>query len=37
MIRKPQGSGAAHDSGFSDYMHPLGDNHLLTIGRDIMR
>jgi len=21
--------------GFSDYMHPLGDNHLLTIGRDI--
>ena len=21
--------------GFSDYMHPLGDDHLLTIGRDI--
>ncbi len=21
--------------GFSDYMHPLGDNHLLTIGRDV--
>jgi hypothetical protein len=21
--------------GFSDYMHPLGDSHLLTIGRDI--
>ena len=21
--------------GFSDYMHPLGDHHLLTIGRDI--
>jgi len=21
--------------GFSDYMHPLGGNHLLTIGRDI--
>jgi hypothetical protein len=21
--------------GFSDYMHPLGDGHLLTIGRDI--
>ena len=21
--------------GFSDYMHPLGDEHLLTIGRDI--
>ena len=21
--------------GFSDYMHPLGENHLLTIGRDI--
>jgi hypothetical protein len=21
--------------GFSDYMHPLGSNHLLTIGRDI--
>ena len=21
--------------GFSDYMHPLGDDHLLTIGRDV--
>ena len=21
--------------GFSDYMHPLGDSHLLTIGRDV--
>jgi hypothetical protein len=21
--------------GFSDYMHPLGDHHLLTIGRDV--
>ena len=21
--------------GFSDYMHPLGDGHLLTIGRDV--
>ena len=21
--------------GFSDYMHPLGENHLLTIGRDV--
>lgn len=21
--------------GFSDYMHPMGDDHLLTIGRDI--
>ncbi|MGB5504021.1 MAG: beta-propeller domain-containing protein [Polyangiales bacterium] len=21
--------------GFSEYMHPLGDNHLLTIGRDV--
>ncbi|MDH3200887.1 MAG: beta-propeller domain-containing protein [Myxococcales bacterium] len=27
--------GALKIPGFSDYMHPLGDDHLLTIGRDI--
>ncbi len=27
--------GELHIPGFSDYMHPLGDEHLLTIGRDI--
>jgi hypothetical protein len=26
--------GELHIPGFSNYMHPLGDNHLLTIGRD---
>jgi hypothetical protein len=26
--------GTLHIPGFSEYMHPLGDDHLLTIGRD---
>jgi len=31
----PQVLGELKIPGFSDYMHPLGDKHLLTIGRDI--
>ncbi len=27
--------GELHIPGFSDYMHPLGEDHLLTIGRDV--
>ncbi|MDH3843588.1 MAG: beta-propeller domain-containing protein, partial [Myxococcales bacterium] len=32
---KPTVLGELKIPGFSDYMHPLGDDHLLTIGRDI--
>jgi uncharacterized secreted protein with C-terminal beta-propeller domain len=32
---KPIVLGELKIPGFSDYMHPLGDNHLLTIGRDV--
>jgi len=32
---RPKVLGELKIPGFSDYMHPLGDNHLLTIGRDI--
>jgi hypothetical protein len=32
--RAPQILGALHIPGFSEYMHPLGDTHLLTVGRD---
>ena len=31
----PEVLGELKIPGFSDYMHPLGENHLLTIGRDI--
>ncbi len=31
----PTRLGELHIPGFSDYMHPLGEDHLLTIGRDI--
>ena len=32
---KPIVLGELKIPGFSDYMHPLGNNHLLTIGRDV--
>ncbi len=32
---KPTVLGELKIPGFSDYMHPLGDDHLLTIGRDV--
>jgi hypothetical protein len=32
---RPKVLGELKIPGFSDYMHPLGDDHLLTIGRDI--
>lgn len=32
---KPQVLGALKIPGFSEYMHPIDDNHLLTIGRDV--
>ena len=32
---RPRVIGELKIPGFSDYMHPLGDDHLLTIGRDI--
>ncbi|MDH3727150.1 MAG: beta-propeller domain-containing protein [Myxococcales bacterium] len=32
---KPVVLGELKIPGFSDYMHPLGDDHLLTIGRDV--
>jgi hypothetical protein len=32
--RAPKILGALHIPGFSEYMHPLGANHLLTVGRD---
>ena len=32
---KPTVLGELKIPGFSDYMHPLGDGHLLTIGRDV--
>ncbi len=31
---KPAVSGELKIPGFSSYIHPMGDNHLLTIGRD---
>lgn len=31
---EPKVLGELHIPGFSDYMHPLDDTHLLTIGRD---
>ncbi|KPK16345.1 MAG: hypothetical protein AMJ62_05945 [Myxococcales bacterium SG8_38] len=31
----PEVLGELKIPGFSDYMHPLGDTHLLTIGRDV--
>lgn len=33
--KNPRVLGELKIPGFSDYMHPLGDDHLLTIGRDI--
>lgn len=32
---RPKVLGELEIPGFSDYMHPLGDHHLLTIGRDV--
>ncbi len=32
---QPRVLGELKIPGFSDYMHPLGDDHLLTIGRDV--
>jgi hypothetical protein len=32
--RAPQILGELHIPGFSEYMHPLGTTHLLTVGRD---
>jgi hypothetical protein len=33
-VADPTLLGELHIPGFSDYMHPIGDGHLLTIGRD---
>jgi hypothetical protein len=32
----PRLAGELEIPGFSEYLHPLGDNHLLTIGRDAL-